>query len=36
MEEKLYTDFAWECLRRNPQYISDWKLAKEENCADEN
>ncbi|WP_420354012.1 transcriptional regulator domain-containing protein, partial [Yersinia pestis] len=24
MRKKLYNDFAWECLRRNPQYISDW------------
>ncbi|WP_420341640.1 transcriptional regulator domain-containing protein, partial [Yersinia pestis] len=23
MRKKLYNDFAWECLRRNPQYISD-------------
>ncbi|WP_420353985.1 transcriptional regulator domain-containing protein, partial [Yersinia pestis] len=20
MRKKLYNDFAWECLRRNPQY----------------
>ncbi|WP_029862759.1 hexameric transcriptional regulator RovC [Yersinia pestis] len=26
MRKKLYNDFAWECLRRNPQYISDWEL----------
>ncbi|WP_420341513.1 transcriptional regulator domain-containing protein, partial [Yersinia pestis] len=25
MRKKLYNDFAWECLRRNPQYISDWE-----------
>ncbi|MHA7847768.1 transcriptional regulator domain-containing protein [Serratia sp. D1N4] len=36
MEEKVYTDFAWECLRRNPRYISDWKLAMEGERADEN
>lgn len=29
MNGKIYTDFAWECLRRNPQYISDWEIAKE-------
>uniref|UniRef100_UPI001CA3787E transcriptional regulator domain-containing protein n=1 Tax=Serratia marcescens TaxID=615 RepID=UPI001CA3787E len=21
----MYTDFAWECLRRNKYYISDWE-----------
>ncbi|KFK95544.1 MULTISPECIES: DNA -binding domain-containing protein [unclassified Serratia (in: enterobacteria)] len=27
MKKRVYTDFAWECLRRNPQYISDWEAA---------
>jgi hypothetical protein len=26
MKNRIYNDFAWECLRRNPQYISDWEL----------
>lgn len=33
---KKYTDFAWECLRRNPRYITDWTIANEELCSYEN
>lgn len=25
MNKSIYTDFAWECLRRNPLYIRDWE-----------
>ncbi|WP_447908033.1 DNA -binding domain-containing protein [Serratia fonticola] len=25
MKKTIYTDFAWECLRRNPLYIRDWE-----------
>lgn len=27
MNKPIYTDFAWECLRRNPLYVSDWESA---------
>ncbi|WON77451.1 DNA -binding domain-containing protein [Serratia sp. UGAL515B_01] len=36
MSRKVYTDFAWECLRRNPLYISDWKIAKEKEADSKN
>lgn len=29
MNKQIYTDFAWECLRRNPGYIRDWEIAQE-------
>lgn len=31
MENKIYNDFAWECLRRNPKYIKDWEFAMGKN-----
>ncbi len=36
MNKQIYTDFAWECLRRNPRYISDWEIAQEEERRCEN
>ncbi|NDJ56679.1 DUF2285 domain-containing protein [Enterobacteriaceae bacterium 4M9] len=26
MKKEIYTDFAWECLRRNKNYINAWKI----------
>lgn len=34
MENKIYNDFAWECLRRNPQYIRDWEFFMGDNHTD--
>ncbi|MFV8800591.1 DNA -binding domain-containing protein [Yersinia sp. LJYL362] len=31
MKRNIYNDFAWECLRRNPQYIRDWEFFMKNN-----
>lgn len=34
MGKTIYNDFAWECLRRNPQYIRDWEFSRIGNHTD--